>query len=277
MSEKKTRKLRFLAQHPKCCFCAGDKPAAELDHVPGRVFFRGRHGPVGYEFPACVECNQATRLDEQAVALLARMYPDAETEEAQGEIVKLMGEVRNNHPKLFEEMNPSIRQYRDARVRYGLSPPPGQPVTALPVLSVSGPLVSNAIANVSRKLFCALFYKHTEQILTHAGGIGYRWYSNVMAQEIPKEIAQIVPGMPILERNAKPLNDQFFYRWGVTDTKRMAAFLVTFNLSFAVLGVVTQDARSIPVPRESRILKPYTRLPQPSGVVGTRVRGRRLS
>jgi hypothetical protein len=259
MSEKKARKLRFLAQHPRCCFCAGDKPAAEPDHVPGRVFFRERHWPVGYEFPACVECNRATRLDEQAVALLARIYPDAETEEAQREIVKLMGEVRNNHPGLFEEMNPSIRQYRYARARYGLVPPAGQPVTALPVLSVSGRLVNDAIANVSRKLFCALFYKHVEQILTHAGGIGYRWYSNLTAQEIPKEIAPIVPGMPVLERNAKPLNDQFFYRWGVTDTKRMAAFLVTFNLSFAILGVVTQDANSIPIPQGSRILMPYTR------------------
>lgn len=230
--------------------------------MPGRVFFRGRHWPIGYEFPACVECNRATRLDEQAVALLARMYPDAETEEARREIVKLMGEVRNNHPGLFEEMNPSIREYRDARARYGLSPPPGQPVTALPVLSVSGRLVNDAIGNFSRKLFCALFYKHANQILGHAGGIGYRWYSNVTAREIPKDIASIVPGMPILERNAKPLGDQFFYRWGVTDTKRMGAFLVTFNLSFAILGVVTQDANSIPVPPESRILKPYSRLPQ---------------
>lgn len=261
MSEKKSRKLRFLTQHPRCCFCAGDKPAAELDHVPGRVFFRGRHWPVGYEFPACIECNQATRLDEQAVALLARMYPDVETEEAQREIAKLMAEVRNNHPGLFEEMTPSIRQYRDARSRYGLNPPPGQPINALPVLSVSGRLVTDAIANVSQKLFCALFYKHAEQILTHAGGIGYRWYSNLTAREIPKEVAPIVPGMPVLERNAKPLSDQFFYRWGVTDTKRMAAFLVTFNRSFAILGVVTQDASSIPVPGESRILTPYTRVP----------------
>src|SRR5580704_14263644 len=92
------RKQEFLAQHPLCCFCAGDSRTEEVDHVPGRVFFRNRNWPVGYEFPACAQCNRATSLDEQVMALVARMNMNAETEEDRQEFVKLVRAVRNNHP-----------------------------------------------------------------------------------------------------------------------------------------------------------------------------------
>jgi hypothetical protein len=52
-----------------------------------------------------------------------------------------------------------------------------------------------------------------------------RWYANVQihADEIDRAIASITPDVPNLERNTVSLNDQFFYRWGITDTKRMDA------------------------------------------------------
>lgn len=257
MSEKSARKLRFLAQHPVCCFCGGETPSAEPDHVPGRVFFRNRHWPVGYEFPACVACNRATSLDEQAVAMLARTCQNAANEDDRKATLKLMTEVHNNHPGLFEEMHPSVRDLRDARTKYGLSAPAGKPVTALPVLRVSGPLVNAAIDNFARKLFCALFYMRTGRIVTRAGGIGFRWYSNlqVNADQIPRTLVQVVPSIPVLERNAALLNDQFFYRWGVTDAKTMAAFLAFFGQSFAMLGVVRQDAEE--TGEGERVLKPF--------------------
>lgn len=229
--------------------------------MPGRVFFRNRQWPVGYEFPACVECNRATRCEEQAVAMLSRIYPDAETTDEQAALEKLMGEVHHNHPNLFSELQPSLRQLRDARTKYGLGAPTGGPLTSLPVLSVAGPIVNDAIEQFSRKLFCALFYKHAEQILGHVGGIAFRWYSNlqVNAGEIPRTIASVVPSLPLLERNSLNLDDQFFYRWGVTDTKRMAAFLAFFRESFAVLGVVHQDASELNELKDARILRPYTR------------------
>jgi hypothetical protein len=200
--------------------------------------------------------------------MLARLYPDPATDEDRKAMVKLMTEVRNNHPGLFEEMNPSFRDLRNAREKCGLSTPVGQVITALPVLSVSGPLVNGAIENFARKLFSALFYMHAGQIVSPSGRIAFRWYSNlqVNADEIPRTLAQVVPNMPVLERNAAPLNDQFFYRWGVTDTRAMAAFLVFFTQSFAMLGVIRQDSEDLGLPEHARILKPFDWCSRKSGL-----------
>jgi hypothetical protein len=192
--------------------------------------------------------------------MLARIREDAPDPKASAATVKLMGEVHRNHPGLFEEMRPSVRQLRNARERYGLEAPAGRSLADLPVLSVSGPLVNAAVREFSRKLFCALFYKHTGSILSPSGGIATRWFSNLQidADEIDRSIASVIPFAPKLERNTQPLDEQFFYRWGVTDTKRMAAFLAFFRRSFAVLGVVTQEPETLPPLKHGELLRPFS-------------------
>jgi len=251
--------MHFLKQHPICCFCGGGTASVEPDHVPARAFFRDRHWPVGYEFPACVPCNRATRRDEQAVAMLSRIYSDASTEAERNAQTKLMGEVHRNHPDLYREMKPSEEQLSAAARKYGLKMPTGMPSTALPVLSVAGPLINEAVEQFSRKLFCALFYKHTGQILCQTGGIAMRWFTNLQinADEIDRGIASVTPFGPKLERNAATLDDQFFYRYGVTDTKRMGAFLAFFRQSFAILGVATQEPESLPKLKNGTLLRPF--------------------
>lgn len=59
---KKARKATFLAA--------------------SRQLFSGRHWPEGYEFPACSQCNRATKDVEQIVATLSRTYPNGATEAA---------------------------------------------------------------------------------------------------------------------------------------------------------------------------------------------------
>jgi hypothetical protein len=173
--------------------------------------------------------------DEQAVALLSRIYPDSTTECGKAETLKLMGDVRRNHPGLLDEMRPSDRQLRNAQTKYGLEPPAGKSLSALPILNVKGPLVNAAIKQFSRKLFCALFYKHAGDIVCASGGIGMRWFANVQISA----------------------DDQFFYRWGITETKRMGAFIAFFRESFAIFGVVHQDSDQIDAPESSQVIKPY--------------------
>jgi hypothetical protein len=259
MSEKRARKHQFLKAHPWCCFCGGNTASTEPDHVPGRVFFRDRHWPEGYEFPSCVQCNRATRLDEQAIALLSYIYPDGKTESERAAVLKLMGEVHRNHPGLFDEMQPSANQLHGAKKKYGILPPAGKPLTDLPILSVAGPLLNEAMRQFSRKLFCALFYKHAGAILCSTGAIAVRWYANVQinADEIDRDIATITPSIPNLKRNTMALNDQFTYRWGITVTERMGAFLAFFRQSFAIFGVVNQDADDLSTPNVQQILRPY--------------------
>jgi hypothetical protein len=82
LGSKKQKKINFLTKHPVCCFCGGETPATEPDHIPSRVLFDNRQWPEGYEFPACVACNRETRHDEQIVAMLSRAYPDTNTPES---------------------------------------------------------------------------------------------------------------------------------------------------------------------------------------------------
>lgn len=259
MGAKSERKKAFLAHHRYCCFCGGDTQSAEPDHVPSRVFFDSRQWPEGYDFPACVRCNRATRHDEQVVAMLSRIYPDPTTEEGKAEVAERIRAVADNYPAVIKEMQPSARQLRNAVKKYGLKPKPGKALANLPLLSVKGPLVNASVENFARKLFCALYYKHTDRILPSGGGVAVRWFSNLQIEgdEIPRSIAPVLPEFPKLERAKTDLEDQFFYRWGVADTKDVAAFLAFFRRSFAIVGYVNCNADNFGLPSDARILRPF--------------------
>lgn len=257
MGNGRRKRQEFLGQHPLCCFCGGNTASVERDHVPGRAFFADRHWPEGFEFPACEQCNRATRNIEQVAALLSFINTDVPP--GIDEIFKRVHAAENNNPGLLEEMKPTLQQLKTAREKYGLMPPAGEDITAMRVRFVSGPIVSNAMAQFSRKLLCALFYKHTNQILRSAGVIATRWYTNVQinAEEIDRALAKVTPNVPVLERNTMVLNDQFFYRYGIVDTKRVGAFLAFFRQSFAILGVVNQDANELNIKDGVAVMHPY--------------------
>ena len=261
MGAKSEHRNKFLAQHPLCCFCGGETPSAEPDHVPSRVFFESRQWPEGFEFPACVRCNRATRHDEQVVAMLSWIYPDPTTEKGKTEVEERIRAVAHNYPAVIDEMRPSVHQVRNAMKKYGLKAAPGQSLADLPLLAANGPLVNAAVENFARKLFCALYYKHTYRILPSSGGIAVRWFSNLQieGEEIPRSIAPVLTGFPKLERARTKLDDQFFYRWGVADTKVVAAFLAFFRRSFAIVGYVNCNADDFNLPADAQILRPYAK------------------
>lgn len=259
MGANARRKKAFLAAHPLCCYCGGTAPSTEPDHMPSRILFDSRKWPEGFEFPSCVACNRATRHDEQVIAMLSRLYPDPVTPQGKAEVQERIRAVSHNYPGVLEEMRPSIEQLRRAEHKYGIHPRPGETHDDLPLLSVSGPLVNAAVENFARKLFCALYYKHAEQVLPAGGGIAIRWYTNIQidSEEIPRTLAGVLVGFPKLERARTSLDDQFFYRWGIADTKAVAGFLAFFRKSFAILGYIHADASQFSIGPDAHILRPY--------------------
>jgi hypothetical protein len=210
--------------------------------------FNQRQWPEGYEFPACITCNRSTRHDEQVVAMLSRIYTDPSTPEEEAEMRERMRAVSHNYPEVLKEMRPTVRQLRTAAKKYGIEKPDGGTYGDIPALCVIGPLVNRAVISFARKLFCALYYKHAEKILGRGGGIGIRWYTNLQlnAGEIPTNLATVMPEFPKLERSRQDLGDQFFYRWGLADTKNAAIFLALFRQSFGIVGYLHQDRSEIP-------------------------------
>jgi len=260
MGTSKAHRAVFLKEHPICCFCGGIASAEEPDHVPSRVSFRERQWPEGYEFPACIPCNRATRADEQVVAMLARIYPDATTEIEQAETQERIRAVAHNFPEIMIEMRATVRQRRNAAKKYGIERAPGTTYADIPALSVSGPLVNQAIMNFGRKLFCALYYKHSGLILKSSGGIAIRWFSNLQihGDEIPRSLATVLNGFPKIERSRINLDNQFFYRWGIADTKKAAVFLAFFRRSFAMLGYVNQSVEDLELLESPEIVRPFS-------------------
>lgn len=259
MGSRSKRKKLFLSEHPICCFCGGIEQATEPDHIPSRVLFDNRQWPEGYEFPACVACNRETRHDEQVVAMLSRVYPDATTPEGKKETEERIRAVAHNYPEILAEMQPTLRQKRNAIKKYNFILPAGQSSADLPVLSLKGSLVNKAVTNFGRKLFLALYYKHTGEILPKESGIALLWFSNLQIEgnELPKEIAGLVSNFPKLERCNTNLYDQFFYRYVFSDCGHLAVFVAFFRQSFAILGYINKIALNFKLPEGATILGPY--------------------
>ena len=191
--------------------------------------------------------------------MLSLIHPDGHSPEERAEVQERIRAVAHNHPALLEEMKPSVSQLRQASRKYRIQPNQGQTYLDLPMLSVRGPLVGRAVENFTRKLGCALFYKHTESIVPARATITVRWYSNLQIEndEIPRDLAEVLLGFPKLERAKNDLQDQFFYRWGLSDTKTMAAFLCFFRHSFAILAFVNSSDELPTTPDEAHLLHPY--------------------
>jgi hypothetical protein len=102
-------------------------------------------------------------------------------------------------------------------------------------------------------------YKHTGNIAPPEAAIAVRWYSNLQIQndEIPRELAGVLVGLPTLQRAGTSLNDQFFYRWAVADTQAMGAFLAFFRHSFAILVFVNASKDPSGIPDGATLLHPY--------------------
>ncbi len=246
--ERRRRREQFFTDHPSCIFCGGKTPATEEDHIPSRQLFDMRQWPEGFVYPACSRCNRATKDDEQKIALISRMYPDAETAVQRDEIRTIMQRVHQNYPELLREIKPSPRRVREFYAKRGMRKPLDAISSEIPLLWFGGPVVASAMEQFARKLLLSLHYKETRQIVPRTGGVLWRWYTNVQAieKELPDEFIRLLGGTRKVQRASRDLREQFDYIFGVADTGGMAAYFASFRLSFAIVGLIAIDERHLP-------------------------------
>lgn len=265
MGAKAAGKRRFLSAHPLCCFCGGSAPATTEDHVPPRAMFRRRQWPEGYVFPACQSCNSATRFTEQVMAMVSRVSVATSDDLHDSEIRQALDGVRNNNPVLFREMRPSANDVRRFLRRRGLPIPAGKTTADIPLIKLSGPIATASLREFARKLFCALHYRETGRIIPRAGAIRYWWWSNVQAADgkIPTEIPPMMTGYRTLRRANRALNEQFAYRFEISEDGSLGMYMARFNTAFAITGMVAFDEALLidAVEDKTAILKPFTGAP----------------
>lgn len=260
MGTKARRLKKFLTHHPRCCYCGGKENATTQDHFPPRSIFPKRQWPEGYVFPACNACNSATSEDENIVALFARIYPEASSEEDQAEVTKIMQAVSELHPDLFRSLFPSANQVRRWLHERNMTLGAGMTTKDVPVMTIEHPRITTAVERFATKLFCSLYYMHTKSILSPSGGIVFRWYSNAQSpEEMPPEyiLGPMLKMFPKLTRQGTSLASEFSYRYGIAvDTGTSGAFHVAFRQSIAMLGFVFEDIGKVNVPEGARVLHP---------------------
>jgi hypothetical protein len=249
-----------LSEHPHCCFCGGEANAETIDHVPSRTLFRDRKWPEGYIFPACKKCNEITRKSELLVAMLARIFPDAAQNQHKEQVAQLMGAVNNNFPGLLESMRvPASKKKRLIRER-GIDIPEGQTSGDVGLFSIDDPRINAAVQQFSTKLFMALHYYQSKEILGVRGGIAFKWFTNTqnLDELLPRDVlAPLLKGFPELKREKTTLNDQFFYRYALADSKKASAFLIFFNQSIAMLGFIFPNIDDVRLPEGAIVLRPF--------------------
>ena len=249
MGEAKHRqKLRdqVLGRFPNCIYCGGKSVASTIDHVPPRAVFHSRHRPRGLEFPACNECNKGARIDELAVAMLSRLYPDSENELEREEITNLMRSVNNNLSGLLEEMQPSYRQKKLGR-QYGyVAPGSGG------VLNCKGPILNRAINRFAAKMGYALHFEIGGKPVPIDGGASVWWLTNYQAfkSDMPHQLINMLGERKTLRQGSWDVEDQFSYASLMTVERTMSAHFATFRASFAICAVVAENIENIRPPND---------------------------
>lgn len=236
------RREAFFQGNPWCCFCGGDAPAEEIDHIPARHIFRGRQWPEGYEFPACAACNDASSLDELVLGWLLRIQLGDYDPEDEREMNTALQQLHRRRPEWLAKMRELGRTETRQRLRQrGLSPKdlPGRE----PYIVEIPEEFRGALNRYAVKLGKALYYLHTGQIVSATGVVKAKVATNEMflSPKFPWEAYRPLDGAPALTRSGKSLEDQFLYRYGIPVEGGSAGFVVQFRQSTVMSIFVFED------------------------------------
>jgi hypothetical protein len=240
LGKRKRYKMRFLAEHPLCCFCGGKAVAAEIDHQPARALFDGHDGPEGFEFPACEDCNRGSSQYENALALIVRLATkQTDSEIRQSDFRKYVEAMGNNFPRLIRPMT-SIQKrafLRENRIER----PSNSILSDLKMVEAGDHLASAAIDGVLKKLFLALHYKHAGTIAPEDAEVSLLWVTNALARDPPglTDFVKALNQRAVVKRGRRDLSDQFNYRFGVDMAENFSAYSVVFRDSLGAVGTVS--------------------------------------
>jgi hypothetical protein len=175
--------------------------------------------------------------------MLARLrnHDDITTDLQDQEMRRAMDGVRNNYPEAYRAMRPSANEVRRFLKNTGRQKPADQSLSDVPVIKIGQSEFLLAIKTFATKLFCALHYKHSGEIVPASGVIAGWFFSNIQVLDgkIPQQILSIVGNRPVLKRSNNDLSNQFGYEFTIAVEKTTSVFLCGFREAFAMVGMVS--------------------------------------
>jgi len=169
--------------------------------------------------------------------MLARIWPDADSETQKKDVKKLLSAVANNVPQLLHEMNIGRAGEKLARKLHSL------PTDAHP-LRANGPLLTHHIHTFAAKFGFALHCEINGEPVPATGGVQVMWFSNVQAldDQIPQMLVDLLPSPFTLRQGTKSVAEQFKYSYATVECDHLL-YMASFNKSFAVAGITAVDRK----------------------------------
>ena len=229
----------FIKQYPHCIFCGGTEPTTTKEHCPPKALFQHRQWPEGYEFPACIKCNNGTSNHDRMLAMLARTDYEGDAGNRDGKFVNLVAGVHSQDTSQIRRMLPSVREARTYNRRYGIAPKPGQThQDASPVKITSA--MQTAVEVLSGKLAKAMYFREVGKVFPTHGCLALRWFTNAeLLENDSYPIFQMLEGIsgnaPLLKRGGMVLNDQFSYKFTLTSDVDMFVLQASFGSAFGLV------------------------------------------
>ena len=256
MGEKNRRLKRFFAEHPKCCFCAGERTATTEDHQPGRVFFKDREWPEGFSFPACDECNAVSRESERVLAVL--IHGNA----ADSDRIRYQTNLRSvyrDYPDEIDALVTTTREKRHILKAKRLERPRGVALDDLPLIKMPAEFWESHFQMLARKLLLALHYQCFGRPLPRNGALSYYVHTNAdfAAGDFPAEVLEIATRLAIPVRNKRQLHDQFSVRWNVVEDQSGAVFLAQLQKMLTITGITTETPEAFGEDRPEHWFGPF--------------------
>jgi hypothetical protein len=223
--------------------------ATTTDHCPPRCFFDRRDWPETFEFASCASCNDASRLDEQALAVLARISLQDQGEPRRTEWKRLVDGVKNNQSAIFAEW---VNLTAIERKRFLQSAVGAEMAMKLRDANFGalrfGSLTSAAAGRFGAKLGKALYYRHLQELFE--GDIYVRLLDPFLKYKAPalfNEIADMAPGILRPERNTKSLAYRFAYRFNYNTDIGVIYTVVQFGpqLTFSIMAARKDTAEQL--------------------------------
>lgn len=220
MGQARAYRQRFFERHPYCCFCGGKAKAEEIEHIPPRFMFVGKHRPIGFEFPTCEPCNRASRKTDTVVTFLARFAsPQDHTKRLDNEFGTVAKALRDYCPETFDEIVEgrfgNRREEKKLRLTFG---------EKLVVVSL-GPKQREHIQLFGLKLTLATYYQVTGMIASISARVAVYPHTskNIIEGTVPTEL-NFLGNFSTMRQGSWSVPEQFSYRYGTTDNKNSAVF-----------------------------------------------------
>lgn len=232
----------FKALHPRCCFCAGERPTASRDHQPGRVFFRNKRFPDGIDVPACEACQSTSRRAEAALSLL--VLPNEHSDRDFEDWRRRVAYARKHYPEFLPKVPTTTREARTIMRDMGMQKPPGMLYREVPLVLLGTDDWQGAFDMAARKLILAQHYRCFQRPLSRTGRLYAQLTPNAHIGDGAwlEEIMRDLPNVEIGQHGSEDLGDQIATFWNASADGDLGMFVTRVHTLFAVIGMTGESA-----------------------------------